>query len=402
MRKLAIEYRRYLKMNLPVGQSTFLWGARKTGKSFYLKHHFPESIYYDFLQTDLYFRFLKEPQLFREEILALDEGALAHPIIIDEIQKIPVLLDEVHWLIENSEAYFILCGSSARKLKRDGVNLLGGRSWRYEFFPLVFPEVPDFDLLHALNNGLIPSHYSSKNWSKTIKAYVNDYLKEEIKAEGLVRNLAGFAQFLDIAAFSNGEILNYANIARDCGVDAKTIKEYYQILVDTLIGYYLYPYRNKTKREDLVATPKFYFFDVGVTNGIIKRTISQLKGAEAGNAFEHYIFLELWAYKGLHDFEFEIQFWRTNSGLEVDCILGDAEVAIEVKIGDRIRSSDIHGLIAFQKEYQPKSAIVVCTAPRRRKMMLPNGQSIDILPWKTFLEMLWKGEIIKSRSKNVS
>ena len=215
-----------MKIKLPKGQSAFLWGARKTGKSFYLKHHFPRSIYYDLLETDLYFRLLKDPHLFREEILALDKKALSQPIIVDEIQKIPILLNEVHWLIENSSAYFILCGSSARKLKSEGVNLLGGRAWRYEFFPLAYPEIKDFDLLHALNFGLIPSHYHARNWSKTVKSYVNDYLKEEIKAEGLVRNLTAFAQFLDIAAFSNGETLNYANIARDCAVDAKTIKEY--------------------------------------------------------------------------------------------------------------------------------------------------------------------------------
>lgn len=387
-------YKRYLKMELPRGQSAFLWGARKTGKSFFLKQRFPQSVLYDLLETDLYFRLLKAPHQFREEILALNEESLRHPIIVDEIQKLPILLNEVHWLIENSPASFILCGSSARKLKREGVNLLGGRAWRFEFFPLVYPEIPDFDLLHALNFGLIPSHYQAHNWTKTVKSYVNDYLKEEIKAEGLVRNLAAFSQFLDVAAFSNGETLNYANLSRDCAVDAKTIKEYYQLLVDTLLGYYLYPYQSKKKRGDLVATPKFYFFDVGVTNSLLKRTVPQLKGAEAGKAFEHYLLMELWAYRGLHDRDFEICFWRTSTGLEVDFILGNGEVAIEVKIGDSIKSSDIHGLIHFQEEYQPKKALVVCTAPRPRKMTLANGQVVDIMPWKTFLEELWKGNII--------
>lgn len=393
MKEIEIEYPRYLNISLPRGQSTFLWGARKTGKSFYLKRHFPNSVSYDLLETDLYFRFLKAPHLFREEILALDDQSLSHPIIVDEIQKIPILLDEVHWLIENSSAYFILCGSSIRKLKSEGVNLLGGRAWRYEFFPLVYPEINHFDLLHALNFGLIPSHYHTKHWTKTVKAYVNDYLKEEIKAEGLVRNLAAFAQFLDVAAFSNGETLNYANIGRDCGVDSKTIKEYYQILVDTLIGYYIYPYKNKIKREDLVATPKFYFFDVGVVNRLLKRTVPQLKGSEAGQAFEHYLLMELWAYRGLNDLELDIHFWRTNSGLEVDFILGNAEVAIEVKISDRIQSADIHGLIAFQEQYNPRLTMVVCTAPRARKMTLNNGRIIDIIPWQTFLKMLWQGQI---------
>lgn len=394
MKHLEIEYPRYLKMLLPKGQSTFFWGARKTGKSFYLKRHFPNSIFYDLLETDLYFRLLKAPHLLREEVLSLSEEALQYPIIIDEIQKIPPLLDEVHWLIENSSAYFILCGSSARKLKREGVNLLGGRAWRYEFLPLISREIKDFDLLHALNYGLIPSHYSAKHWNKTVKSYVNDYLKEEIRAEGLVRNLRSFAQFLDLAAFSNGELLNYANISRDCGVDAKTIKDYYQILVDTLIGYYIYPYKNKIKREDLVATPRFYFFDVGIVNLLRKRTLPELKGKEAGAAFENYILMELWAYRAYNEKQFDIHFWRTSSGLEVDFVLGDAEVAIEVKISSTIASSDIHGLITFQKEYKPKATFVVCTAARMRKLTLPDGQTIDIMPWQSFLELLWKGKII--------
>jgi predicted AAA+ superfamily ATPase len=394
VKHLEIEYPRILKMLLPKGQSTFFWGARKTGKSFYLKRHFPNSIIYDLLETDLYFQLLKAPHLLREEILSLSEEALQHPIIIDEVQKIPSLLDEVHWLIENSSAYFILCGSSARKLKREGVNLLGGRAWRYEFFPLVYPEIKEFDLLHALNYGLIPSHYSAKHWNKTVKAYVNDYLKEEIRAEGLIRNLRSFAQFLDIAAFSNGELLNYANISRDCGVDAKTIKDYYQILVDTLVGYYIYPYKNKIKREDLVATPKFYFFDVGIVNLLRKRTLSELKGIEAGGAFENYILMELLAYRALNEKQFDVHFWRTSSGIEVDFVLGDAEVAIEVKISNTIASRDIHGLIIFQKEYKPKAAFVVSTVSRLRKLTLPDGQTIDIIPWRTFLEMLWKGKII--------
>lgn len=394
MKRLEIEYTRYLKMKLPKGQSAFFWGARKTGKSFYLKRHFPNSIYYNLLETDLYFRLLKAPHLLREEVLSLSDDCLHYPIIIDEVQKIPCLLDEVHWLIENSSAYFILCGSSARKLKRQGVNLLGGRAWRYEFFPLVYPEIQEFDLLHALNYGLIPSHYAANHWTKTVKSYVNDYLKEEIRAEGLVRNLRTFAQFLDIAAFSNGETLNYSNIARDCGVDAKTIKEYYQILVDTLLGYYIYPFKDKMKREDLVASPKFYFFDVGVVNQLKKRTFAELKGIEAGSAFENYILLELWAYRALNEKEFDIHFWRTNSGLEVDFVLGHAEVAIEVKISDSIASSDIRGLITFQNEYKPKSAFVVSTVSRARKLTLSDGQVIDILPWRTFLDMLWQEKIM--------
>lgn len=387
------ELKRYLTMDLPPGQSTFLWGARKTGKSTYLKSHYPNAIYYDLLKNDVYMRLLKNPERLREEVLSLSEEALEQPIIIDEIQKVPALLDEVHYLIENSPAYFILCGSSARKLKRMDINLLGGRAWRFEFYPFVYPEIPDFDLLKALNTGLIPSHYFASHWKKTAKAYVNDYLKEEIKNEGLVRNLASFANFLDVAAFSNGELINYSNIASDCGIDNKTVKDFYQILVDTLLGYYLHPFKNKKMRKDTISTPKFYLFDVGITNRLMKREIPELRGDIAGKAFEHYILMELFAYRGLNDLEFDISFWRVQSGLEVDFILGNAEVAIEVKINDNIKKSNLKGLHAFIETYHPKKAIVINTSPEPRKLT-DDGKIIDVYPWRVFLEKLWAGEII--------
>jgi uncharacterized protein len=388
-------FKRYLQLDLPKKQSAFLWGARKTGKSFYLKHRFSDSLYYDLLKTEEYWRLLKEPQLLRNEILALDSEQLSHPIIIDEIQKVPQLLNEVHWLIENSKAYFILCGSSARKLKKEGANMLGGRAWRYEFYPLVYPEIPHFDLLHALNCGLIPSHYTTTNWGKTIKSYIHDYLTEEIKAESLTRNLVAFAKFLELAAYSNGEIINFTNIARECGVDSKTVKEYYQILVDTLLGYFLQPYHHRKKREHLmVTTPKFYLFDVGVVNGLTKRNIAELKGIPAGNAFEHYILMELMAYRGLTDRDFNLHYWRTQAGQEVDFILGDAEVAIEIKITDNIHKSALHGMLAFYDYAKPKKSIVVCNVSKAQKLVIDQHLHIDVLPWKLFLEKLWAGEII--------
>lgn len=388
-------FKRYLKLDLPKGQSAFLWGARKTGKSYFLRHHFPSAQYYDLLKTEEYWRFLAEPQLLRHEVLAMKPEQLAQPIIIDEVQRVPELLNEVHWLIENTKAYFILCGSSARKLKKEGANLLGGRAWRYEFYPLVYPEIPQFDLLRALNQGLIPSHYLTEHWQKTIKSYIHDYLTEEIKAESLTRNLAAFAKFLELAAYSNGEIINFANIARECGVDAKTVKEYYQILEDTLLGYFLQPYENHQKREHLVVkTPKFYLFDVGVVNGLVKRSIAELKGPQAGVMFEHYIFMELIAYRGLNDRDFKINYWRTQSGQEVDFILDDGEVAIEVKITDKIQKSDLRGLEAFYEYAKPKKSILVCNVQRAQKLAINEDWSIDVLPWEDFLHRLWEGEII--------
>jgi predicted AAA+ superfamily ATPase len=388
-------FKRYLQLDLPSKQSAFLWGARKTGKSHFLKHYFPDSHYYDLLKSEEFWRFLNAPQSLREEILALPPDKLQKPIIIDEIQKIPQLLNEVHWLIENSHAYFILCGSSARKLKKEGANMLGGRAWRFEFYPLVYPEIPHFDLLQALNHGLIPTHYTATHWEKTIKSYIYDYLTEEIKAESLTRNLAAFAKFLELAGYSNGEIINFSNIARDCGVDSKTIKEYYQILVDTLLGYYLQPYHSRKKRDHLtVVTPKFYLFDVGVVNGLMKRRIAELKGVQAGAMFEHYILMELIAYRGLNDLDFDLHYWRTQSGNEVDFILGDGEIAIEVKISDNIHKTDLHGMIAFHEYAKPKKSIVVCNVPQARRLFINEDFHIDIWPWNLFLTELWQGHIL--------
>ena len=386
-------FKRLLQLILPNHKSAFLWGARQTGKSTYLKNHFPAAHCYDLLKSDLQLRLEKNPHHLREEILALTPAKLKNPIIIDEIQKVPALLNEVHWLIENTEAQFILCGSSARKLKRLGTNLLGGRALRYEFYPLTYAEIPEFNLLRALNNGLIPSHYQSDHATLLLEAYITDYLTFEIREEGLVRNLPDFSRFLDSVTFNNGQMLNYTNIARDCGVSAKTVESYYQILIDTLIGYFLPPFHKKIKRDIISKTPKFYLFDVGVVNYLSKRQITELRGIVAGSAFEHYILMELIAYKGLYKKRYEITYWRTKTGLEVDFILGDAEIAIEVKISHSVHKEDLNGLIAFCEEHQPKKAIVVSTDAAPRLLKINDAITIDILPWNHFLKALWEGGI---------
>jgi len=381
-------------MNLPPHQSAFLWGARKTGKSTYLAENFPSSVRYDLLQSELYLKFTSRPQLFREEILALSPQELTHPIIVDEIQRIPLLLNEIHWLIENTKASFILCGSSARKLKQCSANLLGGRAWKYHFYPLVSAEIPDFNLLQALNTGLIPSHYLSPNPQKSLQAYIEDYLTEEIRAEGLTRNLPAFSRFLDSLMFCDGELVNFTNISRECGIDAKTAKSYYEILVDTLIGYFIFPFSKTKGRNTIAATPKFYLFDVGTAGYLAKRKINILKGAEAGKAFENFILMELLAYRGINDCNYTIKFWRTKSGQEVDFILGNCEVAIEAKISDSVTTRDIRGLIIFTDEYKPKKSIVVSLDTRRRKIKTSAENEIIILPYQEFLSMLWKKAII--------
>ena len=330
----------------------------------------------------------------REELISVPPEKLKTPIIIDEIQKVPLLLNEIHWLIENKKMGFILCGSSARKLIRGAANLLGGRAWKFTFYPLIYREIPQFDLLCALNNGLLPEHYLSKYPQRSLRAYVSDYLKEEIQAEGLVRNLPHFARFLDVIGFSHGELLNYANIARDCGIDAKTVKSYYQILVDTLIGYFVEPFHKKSKRQLITSTPKFYLFDVGVANYLAKKTIIALKGYEADKAFEHFILMELIAYLGLNEFDEPIQFWRSKSGLEVDFVFNNGQVAIEVKLSEKPVLSDLRGLRAYCEDYQPKHALVVCRAPRKRQLTLAKGQTINILPWEIFLKNLWGNKYI--------
>ncbi|MCR9191472.1 MAG: DUF4143 domain-containing protein [Gammaproteobacteria bacterium] len=383
---------RLLTMDLPQGQSAFLWGARQTGKSTYLAQHFPNAISYDLLKTDELARLLAAPHHLREELLSLSEQELAHPVIIDEVQKAPALLDEVHWLIENKKISFILCGSSARKLKRGAANLLGGRAWRFHFYPLVYPEIPDFDLLHAFKSGLLPANYFSKQPERMLRAYIGDYLTQEIQAEGFVRNLAGFARFIDLVGFTNGQMLNFANIARDVGIDAKTIKEYYQILVDTLIGYFVTPFHKKVKRDLIQSTPKFYLFDIGIANHLQRRSINILKGEEAGNIFEHYILTELVAYLGLKELDVPLNYWRSKSGLEVDFVLDNGKMAIEVKISANIQLTDLKGLVSFCEDYQPRHAVVVCQAPRKRILATIGKTPIEILPWKDFLEHLWSGK----------
>jgi predicted AAA+ superfamily ATPase len=375
---------------LPKGQAAFLWGPRKTGKSTYLKDAFPESLRYDFLKTDLALEFIKRPSLLREQLIAKDASALKRPIILDEVQKVPQILDEVHWLIENKKLNFILCGSSARKLKRGKANLLGGRAWRYELFPFVTQELKDAELLRVLNRGMIPDHYLRDDYEKSLKGYVQDYLKEEVFAEGLTRNIPAFARFLDSVGYTHGELTNFSNIARDCGVDAKTIREYYQILVDTLLGRMVEPFKKRQSRQIITKTPKFYLFDVGVAGSLVKRRLSEERGEAFGRAFEHFMFMEIVAHSSYSGLDYPISYWRTKTGLEVDFILGDGEVAVEVKGQRRIENKDLRPLTAFMEEYQPKKAHVVCHEREERVV-----GSIRILPWPRFLEKLWGGEIIK-------
>jgi predicted AAA+ superfamily ATPase len=384
---------RKLDIRLPKGKSAILWGARKSGKSAFLKETFPDSLRFDFLRTDLFFEMAKRPALLRERILAAEKNRLGHPILLDEVQKVPQLLDEVQALIEDKRLSFMLCGSSARKLKTGHGNLLGGRAWRCHMHPLTWAELDaaghEPELPAMLNRGLIPSHYLDPNgYRRSLQAYVYDYLKEEIMAEGLARNVPAFSRFLDAVAFCQGEILNHSNIARDSGVGSKTIREYFQILEDTLLGYHVEPFAKSRNREVILKAPKFYLFDVGVAGILAKRHLEAERGAEFGKAFEHLIFMELAAYRSYAGRDFPIRFWRTKLGLEVDFILGDGETAIEVKGGWRIEKADLRGLEAFREEAKPRRLILVCNEREPRK-----AGDIDILPWREFFRRLWEGRI---------
>ncbi len=384
------EITRALAINLPPTQSAFLWGPRKTGKTTLLRKLFPDSMFIDFLKTDTFLDYSRSPFLLRERLLAQQEQAEKHPVIIDEVQKVPQVLDEVHWLIENSNVNFILCGSSARKLKRGQANLLGGRAWRFELFPLVSNELENLDLLQALNRGLIPAHYQQKQYQRSLRGYTQDYLKEEVFNEGLTRNIPAFSRFFEAMGYAHGSMINYSNIARDCGVSSKTVKEYYQILVDTLLGTFVLPFKKRQERQVITKAPKFYLFDTGVVGAITKQNIPEQRGEMFGKAFEHFIYLEMLAHRSYHEIDYDINFWRTKSGQEVDFILGGGEVAIEVKGTAMVDRRDLRSMKSFIDDYAPKQAIVVCN---EREERLHSG--IRIMPWRLFLRELWQDEIIR-------
>lgn len=391
-----VEFQRRLSIALPERQSAFLWGARKTGKSTFLREAFPGSVCFDFLRTDLLIAFTTRPALLREQLLAKPPSSLVLPVILDEVQKVPALLDEVHGLIEGHGLRFVLCGSSARKLKRGRANLLGGRAWRYEMLPLVSAEFPGaaegeegMDLLRALNNGLIPSHYLSANPRKSLDAYVRDYLKEEVFDEGLTRNMPAFSRFFEALGYCHGELINHANIARDCGVDAKTVKEYFQILCDTLLGRFVLPYKKRQERQVISKAPKFYLFDVGVAGAVAKRRIVEPRGDLFGKAFEHLVFMELVAHASYSELAYQIHFWRTKGGAEVDFVLGGGEVAIEVKGTSRVDDRDLRSLRLFGETHRPRSSIVVCNESAERVV-----DGIRVVPWRSFFQELWEGRII--------
>ncbi len=366
-------------------ESAFLWGIRQSGKSTLLKELYPDSLYFDLLKADEYNRFISNPSLLREIVSV---QLVKQPVIIDEIQLIPALLNEIHWSIANLGIQFILCGSSPRKILRSGANLLGGRALRYELYPLVSDEIPGFDLLRALNNGLLPRHYISRDPGRLLSAYIGSYLRDEIMAEARIRNIHSFSRFLEVASFSNGEIVNFSNIAGECGISPPTVREYFQILEDTMTGRFVPSFQKKPKRRVILA-PRFYYFDPGIAGYLLKRG-KIVPGSESfGKAFEHFVYHEIYAHSHYSGLNYPISYWRTTSQIEVDFILGENEVAVEVKGTNMVTPRNLKGLKSFSEEYKTKNLIIVSNDPLPRR-----ADNISILPWKIFLQKLWAGEII--------
>jgi predicted AAA+ superfamily ATPase len=358
-------------------KSIFLFGPRQTGKSWLIRHFFKDCRVYNLLDSETFLKLNRAPQRIREEYRKGDKF-----IIIDEIQRLPMLLNEVHLMIEEYGVRFLLTGSSARKLRRKGVNLLGGRARERYLHPLSFCELKEhFDLLHAINYGLLPSIYFSDSPEEDLQAYIGLYLREEIAAEGLTRNIPAFSRFLEVAALSNAKIINYTNISNDAQVARSTVQEYFQILKDTLLAYEI-PAWKKSKKRKPISTSKYYLFDTGVVRILQNRSYIKMGSPEFGEAFETYICHELKAYTDHYQIK-NLAYWRSASGYEVDFILAD-KTAIEVKSSKNIVAQDLKNLKALREEKQLKNHVIVCLETEPRVL-----DHVEILPWQIFLEQLW-------------
>lgn len=380
-------FKRALRLPPRPRASFFLWGPRQSGKTTLLRETYATALWIDLLKSEEYRRFLQRPETLREVVAA---AGAERVVVIDEVQKVPSLLDEVHWLIENRGTRFVLCGSSARKVRRGHANLLGGRAERRELLGLTAAEVGEgWDLGRMVNRGYLPSLYLADDARRLLDAYVADYLKEEIAAEGLVRNLPVYSEFLEVAALSDTELVNHTTIARECGVSSHTIQSYFQILVDTLLGRWLPAYKARPKRR-VIQSPKFYFADVGVVNQLARRGRLEPRSELFGKAFENWVHHELVARSAYGSEPFELAYWRLPSGVEVDFI-ADGRVAIEAKATGKVTSDHLKGLRELHVD-QPRirRRLVVCLeqSPRR------TDDGIDILPARDFAWALAAGDVI--------
>ena len=364
-------------------RSCFLFGPRQTGKSTLVRHQLADVRTYNLLDPTLFIRLSRNPALIREALAPQTEI-----IVIDEIQKMPALLNEVQLMIEEHGVRFFLTGSSARTLRRKGVNLLGGRARSRVLHPFVSAELGDhFRLERALEFGLLPSVYFSDAPAEDLAAYSGDYLKEEVAAEALVRNIGAFSRFLEVAALSHGRMINFAQIASDAQVPASTVREYYGILEDTFIAHEV-PAYTETRKRKAVSTSKYYLFDIGLARHLQGRRGLPLGTAEYGEAFESFVLQEI---KGFCDYHLldPPRYWRSKSQFEVDFVVG--ELAVEVKAKKAVSHRDLRGLRALREENRLSHYVLVSLEPMARRV-----DGIDILPWREFLTRLWAGEWLTS------
>lgn len=379
------------EITLPKNHSFFLFGPRQTGKSTLLKENFSkqESYYYDLLQSSEYLKLKANPSIFRQEILARPPHI--KKIIIDEIQKIPILLNEIHSLMsEIPNLIFILTGSNAKKLKTEEANLLAGRALTYFLHPLTTRELPkDILLTDLLRFGSLPPVINQEKTIKSqiLQSYVHTYLKEEIEREAQLKKLDSFIQFLRIAAFENGNTLNFSNIGRETGISPKTVQSYFELLQQTMIGFFLYPYL-KSQRKRLSKHPKFYFFDTGIVSALQNKLSVDLipKTQEYGDAFEHFFILEIMRLNDYYHKDLHFTYFRTEKGAEVDLVIETPNqkiLALEIKSSDQITNKHIRGLKSFAEDHPEAELYCVSTTARPLQK-----EKITVLPWRDMLEKI--------------
>lgn len=376
-------YKRLLSLKTALSKkSHFLFGPRATGKSWLIRKELVGVQVFDLLDTSTLDRFLRRPSALAEEVKS-------NFVVIDEIQKVPALLDEVHKLIEERGIHFLLTGSSARKLKHGGANLLAGRARSLQMFPLVSKELPDFELLKYCRYGGLPIIYQSDEPWMDLKEYVHLYLKEEIIAEAVVRRVDHFARFLDVIGQCSGEELNYEKIASDSGVPARTVANFVEVLKDTLLAFELIPY-GKTKKRKAIKKSKIFMFDVGVANYLAGRKEILFRSETFGKAFEHFIIQEIRAYLSYSKSDEPLMYWRTvGAQFEVDCLIGE-QVALEIKGADRFNERMLTGLLELKAEKRIKKYILVSRDPVHRVV-----EGIEVMSYDSFLQKLWAGDLVK-------
>lgn len=362
--------------------SLFLFGPRQTGKTTLLRTLFPQTTFYNLNELDTFRELAAHPETIRQRLSPKETL-----VIIDEIQKLPALLNEVHSMMDrNPKLRFVLTGSSARTLRRGGVNLLGGRARIRHLHPLVSAELGPGALDRRLHYGSLPSVFTSAEPEEDLGAYVGAYLEQEIRAEGLVRSIETFSRFLEVAALSNCQLLNFTEIGSDAGVPPRTVREHFQLLEDTLVGHLVPAYRKALKRKP-VSNAKFYFFDVGVARYLRREGLAKRGSAQWGQALEHQVCLELVAYLSYRGLRAPISFWRIYSKMEVDFLLGD-RVAIEVKASAHVSEKHLAGLRALAEDIPLAARLVVSLEAHPRR----TEDGIEILPVAMFFEKLWQGE----------